>query len=762
MRQRCEAIRSPVRCTLVVVACREPRQCLCQFFRERCSGFRAGESDVAFECDCREAFPLGLRARVERCHMAHRSRGTSHEIGSAKSIAGCVGGVPELSDGLRANDEGACCGADNPFHAVAVAALGDTLHEAFGLELPQVVAQPLTRRPELASQSRCRVRLRQMLEQLSAGAVQERSGLGSASQDPDSSGCRHGGGVMSRASGTHGEGSRQNNFVKDHRVMSATAQTRSRHRRRTAGFRLKGPIRRIAPHGQSRVSVTGASSAEVVVIGAGPAGASAARLLSSLGHRVTVLTRPAARPALAESIPPSATKLLAHLGWDALVDRAGFIRSTGNTVLWGAGGAQDGIRETYYADSGEGGGGGAGGGQLGYQVDRGVLNELLLDDVRRAQCRVMDDVTVTGVRDGIVAYGDAAGEQTMRADWVLDCSGRGAVVGRAGWRQAIPLQRTLAIAGLWERIDAWPLPDATHTIVESHADGWAWSVPLSMTRRHVTVMIDPGLTKVGAHPDLRDAYASELSRVPGLSSLTRDATLLGEPFARDASAYRSRRVCGPGLLLVGDAASFVDPLSSFGIKKALASAWLAAIVVHTCLIDAAMTDPALALFEGREAAMFDALDRARIELARSALDHGAASTFWAARALPGAGEGPLPNEDIDGALLREDPDVRAAFDELRRRESITFAASATLEWVQQPTVQDNRVVLESRLSLPAYPRGIRYVRSVDLAKVVHFAPKVTQVPDLYELYCRSVAPVPLADFLGVLSFLVAKRVLVFA
>lgn len=501
--------------------------------------------------------------------------------------------------------------------------------------------------------------------------------------------------------------------------------------------------------------MTRADTAEVVVIGAGPAGASAARLLSSLGHRVTVLTRPAARPALAESIPPSATKLLVHLGWDALVDRAGFIRSTGNTVLWGDGGDQDGIRETYYADAAEGR-------QLGYQVDRGVLNELLLDDVRRAPCRLLDDVTVTGVHDGIVTYANPAGEHTMRADWVLDCSGRGAVVGRAGWRQAIPLQRTLAIAALWESIGSWRLPDATHTIVESHADGWAWSVPLSMARRHVTVMIDPSLTKLGAHRDLRDAYASELARVPGLSSLTRDATLIGEPFARDASAYRSQRVCAPGMLLVGDAASFVDPLSSFGIKKALASAWLAAVVVHTCLIEAGMTEPALALFEARESAMFDALDRARVELAQSALDHGAASAFWAARALPGSGDGAVPNEDADGALLRDDPDVRSAFDELKRRESITFAANATLQWVQQPTVQDNRVVLESRLSLPAYPRGIRYVRSIDLAKVVDFAPKVTQVPDLYELYCRSVAPVPLADFLGVLSFLVGKRVLVFA
>ncbi len=528
------------------------------------------------------------------------------------------------------------------------------------------------------------------------------------------------------------------------------------------GLSIEGPCPQDFGNGHVNCEcelVKHSSTAEVVVIGAGPAGASAARLLSSLGHRVMVLTRPAARPALAESIPPSATKLLAHLGWDEVVDRAGFMRSTGNTVLWGGGQ----IRETYYADGGGvGGGWGGGGGALGYQVDRAILNELLLENVRLAGCHVMDDVTVTGVDDGVVSYGDAAGEQTIHADWVLDCSGRAGVVGRAGWRQTIPLQRTLAIAAPWEHTRSWPLPDASHTIVESHADGWAWSVPLSMTRRHVTVMIDPSLTKVSARADLRDAYAVELSRVAGLSSLTREATMLDEPFARDASAYRAQRVSAPGILLVGDAASFVDPLSSFGIKKALASAWLGAIVVHTCLIDASMTQPALALFDAREAAMYDALNRARVELAQSAMDHGAASAFWAARALPGSGDGALPNEDVDGALLRDDPDVRSAFDELKRRESVTFATNPNLAWVQQPTVQDNRVVIESHLALPAYTRGIRYVRSIDLVKVVDFAPKVTQVPDLYELYCGSVAPVPLADFLGVLSFLIAKRVLVFA
>src|SRR4051812_25680038 len=61
---------------------------------------------------------------------------------------------------------------------------------------------------------------------------------------------------------------------------------------------------------------------DVAVLGGGPAGAAAARLLASHGHRVAVLTRAPARPALAESLPPSVAKLLDRIGVRAAVDAA--------------------------------------------------------------------------------------------------------------------------------------------------------------------------------------------------------------------------------------------------------------------------------------------------------------------------------------------------------------------------------------------------------------------------------------------------------
>src|SRR5688572_12688601 len=75
-------------------------------------------------------------------------------------------------------------------------------------------------------------------------------------------------------------------------------------------------------------------NASIVVIGGGPAGSAAARLLASWGHDVTVLARKSGDRGLGESLPPSCVALLARIGITDL-DTPGFLRSTGNTVRWG-------------------------------------------------------------------------------------------------------------------------------------------------------------------------------------------------------------------------------------------------------------------------------------------------------------------------------------------------------------------------------------------------------------------------------------------
>lgn len=488
---------------------------------------------------------------------------------------------------------------------------------------------------------------------------------------------------------------------------------------------------------------------DIAILGGGPAGATAARLLTAWGHAVTLLTRPPHHQPLVESLPPSTIKLLDRIGFREAVDRAGFLRATGNTAWWGPGEA----RIEYFEA-----------GLTGYQVPRARFDHLLLDQAAAAGATVHRQAIVRKIEplpgaDGLrrVEYDADGATRVFTARWVLDCTGRAGLAARHGWRRAEPGLRTTALVATWEQ-DTWPVPDISHTLVESYGDGWAWSVPESSIRRQVALMVDPTLTPLAGATGLLARYRAELSRTRRLQAILESARLVGSPWARDASPYSAATTGAPGLLLVGDAASFSDPLSSFGVKKALASGWLAAVVTRTALDDPAMTAAALEFQSRREVAMAAALRRRAAAFSREATEVHTGE-YWARRLADTDSSTDL---EPDTTALREDPDVVAAFQGLKRREHLAVRPAPGLRREPRPAVHNDRIVLEEQLVLPAFPSGIRWLRGVDLVQLVDLAPAADDVPQLFET-CRRLTPeMPLPDFLGALSVLLAKGALEFA
>jgi len=195
-------------------------------------------------------------------------------------------------------------------------------------------------------------------------------------------------------------------------------------------------------------------TADVIVIGAGPAGCAAAIVLAEAGHSVLLIDRPTgARRALAESIPPSARRVLAELGVDRAVASAGFLPWRGNTVWW----ADAPPRTEHFSPD-----------AVGFQVDRNQFDRVLLDAAARAGACIVAG-TVRSATPPIVAIDVDGKEEHATAPWILDCSGRAGVLARQGLRELEDSHRTVALAGIWRATAPWPARVEGHTLVASHA-----------------------------------------------------------------------------------------------------------------------------------------------------------------------------------------------------------------------------------------------------------------------------------------------------
>lgn len=265
-------------------------------------------------------------------------------------------------------------------------------------------------------------------------------------------------------------------------------------------------------------------------------------------------------------------------------------------------------------------------------------------------------------------------------------------------------------------------------------------------------MVDPQRSGLARGASATAVYLAEIAKTTVFQNMTSSASMAAGPWGWDASTYRAERYAGDGWLLVGDAGSFIDPLSSAGVKKALASGWLAAIVAHTCLKRPAMQRHALEFFSTREAEIALAHARAsRRFLTEAAPSHR--HPFWSDRADEGS---------VDGGIVhdRDSEVVRASFEQLRGAPAIDLRRNPALLVEPSPAVRGNEIVLEPHIVSGDDPSGVRHLRDVDLLTLIELAPSCTQVPDLFDAYCRRSSPVALPDFLFVLATAVARGWLV--
>ena len=333
---------------------------------------------------------------------------------------------------------------------------------------------------------------------------------------------------------------------------------------------------------------------DVAVIGGGPGGATTAALLAQRGRRVLLLERQKfPRYHIGESLVPGVIPVLEELGLADRVEDYGFVPKHGISLVWGRDG------EPWSVDFGE-----AGGRDHAWQVTRADFDNLLLQHARHSGVTVLEEARVTDVHfDGSrctgLSYRLARSDEQydVSADMVVDASGQSHLLAREQdmieWEEGL---RNVAVWTYFEGGTGYDGRQSGNILVENTPDGWLWVIPLHDGTRSV------GWVTPLAHARERDEKLGELLEAKIASAGEARRLLEGArrvaPFhtTKDWS-YKCTRFQGPGYMLVGDAAGFVDPLFSTGVFLALNAASLAATKIEDILSEPARAEELGAEYE---------------------------------------------------------------------------------------------------------------------------------------------------------------------
>ena len=332
-------------------------------------------------------------------------------------------------------------------------------------------------------------------------------------------------------------------------------------------------------------------TADVIVIGGGPAGSAAATMLARKGWQVIVLEREQfPRDHVGESLLPASIPVLEELGALPTVENAGFLPKYGATMVWGSG---DAPWSWYFKETSQRY-------PHSYQVWRPEFDKILLDNAKEQGVTVLEGHQVIEVIfDGDEAIGveftnsnGVPGEAQCR--FVVDASGQSTLLARhLETKKWDPFFQNLAVYAYFTGAKPLPEPDQNNIFIESYRYGWLWSIPLHTGRTSVGVVVDSKIGQEGIQQNGAKAFLeAQLAQSNHTKAMLADAQMDSEPNVVMDWSYTAEKLFGPGYIIAGDAACFVDPLFSSGVHLALMSGVLAAAYVTTALKEPTMAEAA--------------------------------------------------------------------------------------------------------------------------------------------------------------------------
>ena len=335
---------------------------------------------------------------------------------------------------------------------------------------------------------------------------------------------------------------------------------------------------------------------DCIVIGGGPAGATAGTVLAQHGRRVAVLEREAfPRYHIGESLMPYTWFTFERLGVLDWFEQAACPKKYSVQFVSTSGKVS---QPFYFFETIEHPC------STTWQVRRSDFDRMLLDnarakgaDVRQgtaARELLMDADRAIGVRADVTG----SGSETFHADAVIDASGRDTfLASKLGWKRRDPDLTKISIFTYYRGAKRDPgLDEGATTVAYVPEKGWFWYIPLPDDIVSVGVVAEASYL----YRDTRDPaviFAREAGDCIWIADHLSTGKRIEPVRVTGEFSYRAESIGGKGFCLAGDAFSFLDPVFSTGVFMALKSGEMAADAVHRGLDAGGVTAETFADYE---------------------------------------------------------------------------------------------------------------------------------------------------------------------
>ncbi len=330
-------------------------------------------------------------------------------------------------------------------------------------------------------------------------------------------------------------------------------------------------------------TLNGSHQFDIVIIGGGPAGTTAASLLADKGWSVCLLEKERhPRFHIGESLLPSNIPIFEQLGVLDKINQIGIkkyaaefnstITNHAKNIYYFA----DAVRKDY---------------PVAYQVRRSEFDHILFSNCQSKGVTALEGMRVDSVdlknidlaKNVVTAIDSENRRKRYLCRFIVDASGRDTfLASKLNLKRKNPNHRMAAVFGHYKNVTRLSNKDEGNISIYWFKGGWLWMIPLQNNVMSVGAVCWPEHFKT-RNNSLEEFLLDIIRSIPQAQKRMKQAKPESPITATGNYSYTSSKMIDNGYLLIGDAYAFVDPVFSSGVYLAMNSAVLGANIVD-CLL----------------------------------------------------------------------------------------------------------------------------------------------------------------------------------